>query len=594
MIKHYSLIVLRLKNASISEIFHRVKEFFYICILYIRPNISYRFSDDLFSQIKKIRLPDFNQPQNAQRQNCCPLSAPPLQDISKFEASQRHNFFLKVAIPPGFDIRSAWEGARLQHVTAILVKANRQESAATAVGDATAARHHLLAWLRHNPFPLGPHYLSAMECGLRIPVFFYALKVLEQLDEPEKRQLLTAIYHHAWHIAHRLSLYSSCGNHTVCEALGLVFAGAIFLPTEEGKKWLCTGIGLLEQELPRQVLPDGGPLEQAIKYHRFVLDAYWLAYNFLTQNGLHDCSGWLPRLRLGEQFLQAFAVAPDTLLPIGDSDDGHIVAPGISPTRETLPPPAWSLKTFPDSGYTVVRSKHDLVLTFDHGPLGMPPLYAHGHADALAVTLSLAGQTILVDPGTYRYNGVPEWRRYFKSTRAHNTVTIDGLDQAVQETGFIWSHPYDATLLTAQETNDGILLAAQHHGYARLPEPVIHQRRIFLTREGHLIIHDTFQGKGVHTFELNFHLHPQARVRPDQKGWEVILNDMKAVFCLWGPTNSRLVHGQEQPILGWYSERYGQKVACPVLSCQQQGKPEEVEFLTGIYLRLPADSISKS
>ena len=66
---------------------------------------------------------------------------------------------------------------------------------------------------------------------------------------------------------------------------------------------------------------------------------------------------------------------------------------------------------------------------------GMPPLYNHGHADALSITLSVGGKETLVDPGTYRYNGEPEFRKYFKGTRAHNTVTIDGLDQAVQETG---------------------------------------------------------------------------------------------------------------------------------------------------------------
>ena len=60
----------------------------------------------------------------------------------------------------------------------------------------------------------------------------------------------------------------------------------------------------------------------------------------------------------------------------------------------------------------------------------MAPLYNHGHADALSVTLSLGETPFLIDPGTYRYNGVPDWRRYFKGTRAHNTICIDEQDQA--------------------------------------------------------------------------------------------------------------------------------------------------------------------
>ena len=95
---------------------------------------------------------------------------------------------------------------------------------------------------------------------------------------------------------------------------------------------------------------------------------------------------------------------------IGDSDDGHAIAPGAAPCGGRRKSPAAPVATFPESGYTVVRGPDELVLTFDHGPLGMPPLYNHGHADALSITLSLNGKPILVDPGTYRYNGVPEWR----------------------------------------------------------------------------------------------------------------------------------------------------------------------------------------
>ena len=101
-------------------------------------------------------------------------------------------------------------------------------------------------------------------------------------------------------------------------------------------------------------------------------------------------------------------------------------------------------------------------------PLGMAPFYNHGHADALSITLSKNGKPFIVDPGTYRYNGVPRWRRYFKGTRAHNTVTIDDQDQAIQETSFIWSHPYEARLTAYQEENGDIFYHAVHDGYTAI------------------------------------------------------------------------------------------------------------------------------
>ncbi len=586
LINKVRFIVLRIKVASFSEILHKLKEIFFVQLSLqrvIRDNYS---QTDI--SITGITLPTFQLSPLADTERHF-YPAPCEQGLADVEAWQRGHPFLDLNGANGLDIRLAWEAARLQDLAATMLQAHGEGDKTGQRRALACAKDNLLGWLKNNPFPKGPHYLSAMECGLRIPVFFYALKLLAPLANEEKQQLLQAIWQHGWWIAHRLSLYSSLGNHTVCESLGLVFAGAIFLPTEQGKQWLRTGIRLLEQELTHQVLPDGGPIEQAIKYHRFVLDAYWLALTFLTHNGLYDCSGWRERLRLGEQFLQAFSVGPDTLLPIGDSDDGHIIAPGLSPVRESPPPPTWSVKTFPATGYTVIRGRQGWLLTFDHGPLGMPPFYAHGHADALAVTLSVNGRTILVDPGTYRYNGVPEWRRYFKGTRAHNTVTVDGLDQAVQETSFIWSHPYRATLINTQETAQGIFLAAQHDGYTRLAAPVYHQRRLFVSPDNYLLIHDTFRGQGTHTFELNYHFHPEAVVQPCQQGWEVSLGEVKVFLRLWAATHFRLFCGQEQPLLGWYSATYGQKVPCPVLSAHQLGKPGEVSFVTGIYLLSPGN-----
>jgi hypothetical protein len=81
-----------------------------------------------------------------------------------------------------------------------------------------------------------------------------------------------------------------------------VFAGAILKKTTEGGNWLQTGIRLLTNELPHQILNDGGPVEQSFNYHRFVLDLYWLWMNFIQKNNLADVSAWQSRLVCGEFF----------------------------------------------------------------------------------------------------------------------------------------------------------------------------------------------------------------------------------------------------------------------------------------------------
>lgn len=511
--------------------------------------------------------------------------------LIRYKKRWRNNFSAHIKPDESADMGALWQSARLQHVTTAL--AGRKETGDTESESALkGAKDAVLTWLSSNPFLLGPHYMSTMECGLRIPVFFYCLKGLDGLTEAERLRLLTAIYEHGWWVFHGLSSYPSAGSHTIAEAVGLVFAGAIFRSTEEGKAWLDGGHSLLEQELTHQILPDGGPAGQSLNYHRFILDLYWLAMDFLEKNGLADCSAWKPRLTAGEKFLKSLEDTSGNLPSIGDSDDGHAVAPGIHPKRhgddsaETRP-----CVTFPESGYTVIRGVDGLLLTLDHGPLGMAPLFNHSHADALSITLSVAGQQILVDPGTYRYNGAPEWYKHFKGTKAHNTVMVDDKDQATQETGSIWSHPYRSTLIQVSCDGGNPYVEATHDGYEWLPEPVTHRRVVDFCSDSLILIKDSFSGQGLHKFELNFHLHPEAALVWKDK-YSVIRKGMAGLsITLLGGKQFRAACGERTPPFGWYSPEYGVKVQSPVLSCQVYGTPDQVSFVTAVSLGLSAPDI---
>lgn len=479
------------------------------------------------------------------------------------------------------DIRAVWEPARLQHVTILLNWLRHQPQAPATVRIKEFARNELLGWLGDNPFLYGPHYLSAMECALRLPVFFYGLKILNNLSDGDAEALLKGIFLHSWWIEKNLSLYSSLGNHTVCEAMGLVFAGALFGDSDSGKRWLQKGIELLDQELPHQILADGGPAEQAFGYHRFVLDVYRLAVNFLEANGLKRCNEIKERLLLGEAFLASFEVQGAAVPAFGDYDDGYAVAPGLFPSRPTVIKQYFISKTFHQSGYTIVRTESGAQLTLDHGPLGLAPLYNHGHADALSVTLSVCGVPFLTDGGTYRYNGDPVYRRYFKSTRAHSTVTIDNLDQAVQMTGFVWGEPFTGTLTRRQEQGGQPAIQADHNGYERLAGQVRHKRAISWSGARQIIISDTFSGTGRHRFELNFHFHPDVTLIRDDQGWLAQRDGYQLHFALLNG-QFQCYCGETAPVLGWYSPAYGLKQPSMVLQAVMEEDLLQAAFETRI------------
>jgi hypothetical protein len=579
----------RLRNASLPEILHRVKE-----VRFLRrtrseavrlasslsalgaerfeidglalPTLHATTPDDLLAYVKQGRTFNLNASET---------------DIDRFEETWKSAFFSDVKQSNAIDIRAVWERARLQSLMVLLSHLSSRPGEGPGDGDGFL-RDAVLNWIRNNPFLFGPHYASAMECGLRISVFCYCLQRLRTLSDAERTSIAAAVFEHGWLISKRLSLYSSVGNHTIAESIGLIFAGGVFRNTFEGKEWIGTGITLMNWELHHQILGDGGPAEQSFNYHRFVLDLYWLAIDFLEKNGLHDCSPWKSRLTQGEEFLASFDCG-GRLPAVGDSDDGYAVGPGVAPSRPYVTANMDRIRTFSVSGYTMLRTSTDATLVFDHGPLGMAPFYNHGHADALSILLSKGSEEILVDPGTYRYNGEPEWRRYFKGTRAHNTVTIDGLDQAVQETGFIWSRPYKAKLLRTSDEAGSVIIEAGHNGYARLKNPVaFHKRTILLLDGKDFLMRDTFSGKGDHWFEVNFHLHPEASIQNEGQ-WLTIRKGMAGISIrLLGDDAFRIVRGQESPRLGWYSPAYGMKVESSVLTCTKTGRPGEVSFSTVI------------
>lgn len=580
---------LRLGNASLPELAFRVRQGMAAGRLRVGGDSIARATDLAAADVAGLEMPTLRcRVDPAERERILSggvytLSADPAE-LRRREATLARRFCTDVTPGrAGCDIRQLWEPARLQHLAALIAAAG--DGLATRSADAARrfVRESLFRWLDANPYPYGPHYGSAMECGLRIPVLFHALKFLTELSGRERSRLVGSIHRHAWWIRRRLSLHSSLGNHTVAECVGLVFAGAVFRQSAGGRRWLTDAATLLEKELPHQVLADGGPAEQSLNYHRFVLDLYGLAVDFLERNRLRDCAGMRPRLVLGEDFLSAFGDDPEERPSIGDSDDGYAVAPGVSPRRPPAGCGGSRRRTFRESGYTVVRTEEGLLATFDHGPLGMAPLYNHGHADALSVTVARGGLALLVDPGTYRYNGEPGWRSYFKGTRAHNTVTVDGADQAVQETGFLWSHPYSTRLTRCEERGDGLLVEALHDGYARLPRPVTHRRTVLFAREAGLILRDDFSGSGIHDFEINFHLHPDARAEFSGGGWRVSRGGCGIEIGFLAGGELRMEEGgRENPPFGWYSASYGTKRPAPVLQGSRRGSPGEVSFVTVI------------
>jgi hypothetical protein len=147
-------------------------------------------------------------------------------------------------------------------------------------------------------------------------------------------------------------------------------------------------------------------------------------------------------------------------------------------------------------GYAVARRGRARLL-FDAAELGLAPLYAHGHADALMVLLDVDGPR-LVDPGTGGYHAHAKLRERLRATRAHNTVEVDDSSQSTPGGLFQWLR----AARISERAPDG--MAAAHDGYARLG--VTHRRRVAWEADDRIVVEDRLEGTGTHRAVTRWHL----------------------------------------------------------------------------------------
>ncbi len=480
-------------------------------------------------------------------------------------------FFGAIAYRPGNahgDARVVWEPARLQQLVtlALVAKNGTADQAGRAV---SLLERQLLSWVDLNPPLSGIHYVSAMECALRIIAVMHAVDLARgrlPKDSRVWRVLPAMVRRHARLIERRLSLHSSLGNHTIAECAGLVYAGMLFPELPQARRWRATGLSLLAREADRQVLDDGGGIEQSFWYHAFVLDLCGLVCALLEANDEPVPPRLSAAVDRGRKFLAAFADNPGALPDIGDRDGGYALSPylRISWLGQAKPQP---VETFPTSGYSRFSLGEDAhsYLLFDHGTLGMAPGFGHGHADALSLLFYHRGRPILVDPGTYGYGLEPVWRAYFRGTGAHNTIAVDGRDQAFQESRFQWSAPYRSVLVECRGAGGASVLAlARHDGYAALG--VTHWRGLFLRPGVGFVVWDLVDGRGEH--EISGYWHCNDKPRPAKPEGAYQLHD-RITLQISG-AEAGLHEAATAPMSGWRAPAYGVKQAITTIRATTQ------------------------
>ncbi len=380
----------------------------------------------------------------------------------------------------------------------------------------------LESWWEQNPFQRGINWASALEVGFRTLswIWVYQFTAAEMRAE-FRRRFLTELYRHGHHLAENLSVYFSPNTHLLGEAVALHALGSLFEAFPASEAWRKRGAEIVEGQIEFQVRRDGSHFEQSTYYHVYALDLFLFFYVVAGRpENLRPVLG-----RMGE-YLDWLLGPARRIAFLGDDDGGRLFHPygerdrfgratlttcgillerdeWIGTYNDAAEQAAWWIgrdslglargqelsptgaRLFVDSGAAFLRSG-DLFVQMDAGPFGHGGA-GHSHSDTLSLVVTLGDERVFVDPGTYTYADEKE-RNWFRSSAAHNTVRIDGLDQAQPAGPFRWASKPEVVVKEWQPAPEGGLVDAscRYSGFT-------HRRRVLL-RPGMLLVFDELDG----------------------------------------------------------------------------------------------------
>lgn len=469
---------------------------------------------------------------------------------------------------------------------------------------------HVTSWMDQNPPKLGINWASSLEIAFRSISWLWALRFFTESPSlaPEVvNRIVKFLYLNASHLETYLSTYFSPNTHLTGEALGLFYIGLLLPEFRDAARWRDLGLEILASQLPRHVQPDGVYFEQSSYYHRYTTDFYVHLAILLRQNGMTLPGELEPKLELLLDHLM-YITRPDGTTPLfGDDDGGRLVmldnragndfraalatgavlfnrsdykfvagdaaeetlwllgADGLNRFDEIVSqPPAKESVAFVDGGYYVLRDAWTPTanyLLFDCGPHGMANC-GHAHADVLSIELAANGQTLLVDPGTFTYTGGKDLRDWFRSSLAHNTVTVDGESSSVPADTFSWKTKTAGERLAWVEHDRFSYVSGRHSGYEQIAKPGTHTRSILFLKHDYWVLLDRLELTGRHRVDQWFHF--DSAVSPDLL--------QIASFA---------ENGAWKTEEGWISHSYAERASAPVrvFSAAADGDFEITTFL---------------
>ncbi len=511
------------------------------------------------------------------------------------------------------DVKLTWEAARFPQAYRMARAAVFEPSLRARMADAVSEQ--ISSFIAQNPYGLGIHWISGQEIAIRLMAWSFALSVLGQ--EPALQQIAPEIIQATHQAIEHIDAYfeytrrAVYNNHLLAESLALLLGSALFADSPKAARWRTKSLSVLDEAADRQFFSDGGQFQDSHNYHRVVMLYYLWGAAFLRHRGEQVPGVWRARMEKSLEFLLAHQNPGDGRLPNFGPNDGSLpfvlsTCPfsDFRPVLQSLSvltrgerlyeagpwdeECAWFLGpaapeaplrsrttasvSFPESGSHVLRgSETSTFCVFRCGDIKQ----RFSQIDMLSTDVWWRGLNVIVDSGSYSYNGPQKWHRHFARTESHNTVQVDGEDQMLHHRRFKNLYWTRAKLNRFENAGAWAACGGEHLGFERTTG-CIHQRSVLFAKDEIWVVVDQISGQGLHFARLHW-LSGDFPHRYDRRRGELTLATPCGPFCITvlgsrgEPLSGDVASGVEDPPRGWLSRHYGEKIPVPSLAVEAQG-----------------------
>jgi len=404
-----------------------------------------------------------------------------------------------------------------------------------------------------------------MGVGQRATKLPYMLRRLIEIDGPPEIifNFILAAEIHISELSQedRVAMHSNHGLFQVAGLMALVRDIPWLSGSKSGFK---SAKELLKKMIDEHFADDGLHKEHSPEYHLFMRNHL----NSFQSTGWIDSDDKINRLLTTVEEISHWMQNPEKkVIAIGDSNNGLASKDRWDEINKQL---NLGLKVFPFGGLVIENTENDglfsqLVFSAQFHSR------QHKHADNLNVLYHLNDKPLLVDAGSFTYQyDLPE-RIYCESTKAHNTLEIDGLNQSrflqdafgsglsfcttVGPCTIMRGSVHHSRLISSFipnnkiQSRDGVKVDIQQN------RTILHYPNRFLA------IIDQIKSPESHDYIQWHHFPPEIKIRVySAKRYELINSDNEKVCMVLSsdsesiPLKPTIIRGQTQPHLqGWIS-----------------------------------------